>query len=393
LKKFLSLVLFGLLTIGCQESPTSVGGGILNSSDLLNAQSINSFDGNFIQHSSGFRKPINLGSANRVLIGKYDGVSATSLIKFNFVIPDSVALAVQNNNVTISKSWIELPVTYKIGDLADLGFTVKKILGAWTSIGFTEDSLAHLSVVDQNLISGSVNKTDTLIKFNVENFFAYEWMKNQVNNNSSFNKGLIFQPTISSNSVIGVPALYAARLKDQLPKVICEVKYDGKTDTVFAYSSADLHVASKSSINLPNDEIILQASLGLRSRLSFDLSSLPANAIISAAKLVLYRDSSKTMIGTISADSVFVNAFYDSTKDSVYTGLDSRVLVRKGNTYEGAITDIVQYWLSGINKNHGVQLRIVSEDANVNKIVFRGSKYFDAAYRPRLIIFLSNLDS
>ena len=377
----------------CQESPTSVGGGILNSSDLLNVQSINSFDKSMAQHSSSFRKEISLGSSKRVLIGIYDGAVASSLIKFNFVLPDSVSLAVQNDKLTITKSWIELPVTYKIGDLSTLNFTVKKILGAWTSSGFTEDSLAKLGIVDQNLVSGSLSKTDSLIKFNVDNFFAYEWMKNQVNNNSSLNKGLIFQPFNGSNAIVGIRALYSLVSKAQLPKVVCEVQYDSKKDTVFAYSSADLHVVSKSPISFSDDEIVVQAGLGIKSKLTFDLSQIPANSIISAAKLVLYRDSLSTKIGSISSDSVFVNALYDSTKDSIYTRLDSRLLVRKGNTYEGAITDIVQYWLSGSDRNQGLQIRIVSEDLTINKIVFRGSKYFDATLRPRLIIFLSNLDN
>lgn len=393
MKKFAIILLVGLLQIACQESPTSVGSDILNNSDLLNVKSINSFDENFIQHSSIFRKKISLGSSSRVLLGKYDGSTATTLIKFNFVLPDSVSLAIQNNKLSITKTWIEFPITYKIGELTSLDFSAKKILGGWTSSGFNEDSLNILNIDNQNLISGGINKTDSLIRFDVENSFANEWMKNQVNNNSGLNKGLIFQPLAGSNAIVGITALYTLVTKDQLPKVISVVNYDGKTDTVYAYSSADLHVVSNSSIDFAQNNLVLQAGLGLRGKLSFDLSTINENSIINAAKLILYRDSISTQIGSISADSIFVNAFYDSTKDSVYTNLDSRLLVRKGNTYEGAITDIVQYWLSGDNKNQGLQLRIVGEDSNINKVVLRGSKYHDAAFRPRLIIFYSNLDN
>ena len=71
MKKYFVLILLFAVLNGCQESPTSVGGGILNSSDLLSVSLINSYDANFAQTTKNFQKKINLGAASRVLIGKY----------------------------------------------------------------------------------------------------------------------------------------------------------------------------------------------------------------------------------------------------------------------------------------------------------------------------------
>jgi hypothetical protein len=393
LKKYFVIVLLFAVLIGCQESPTSVGGGILNSSDSLSVNLINSYDKNFAQTTKNFRKQIKLGAASRVLIGRYENVTSTGLIKFSFVLPDSVSLAVQNNKLSVIESWMELPVTYRIGDISTLNFQVKKILSAWTSVGFNEDSLSQISVDNTNLIISSVLKTDSLFSFSVQNDFVSEWIKNQVNEQRSLNRGVIFEPQTGSNAIIGITSLISTISKDKLPKLYCKVSYDGKLDTVIGYSSTDLHVINNNNPLSGEDKIVLQSGVGLRANLWFDLSSIPSNAIISDAKLILYRDSILTATGSITSDSVFVNALFDSNTDSIYTGLNSRLLARKGNLYEGRIFDIVQYWLSSDSKNQGLQLRIVSEDSNINKLVFKGSKYADTAFRPRLVIFLSKIDN
>lgn len=393
MKKYLGLIFIVAVFFGCQESPTSVGGGILNSSDLLSVKVINSFDAAFPQTTKNFQKKLIMGAASRVLIGKYQNATAYGLIKFSFVLPDSVSLAVQNNTISVTKSWMELPVTYRIGNLSTLDFQIKKINSPWTSVGFNLDSLNNINLDNTNLIISAIQKTDTLISFSVQTDFGFEWMKNQVNNARYLNRGILFEPSIGSSAVIGTPALVTAILKDQLPKLFCQVSINGKLDTVIAYSSTDMHVVKNESSVLGSEQIVLQAGTALRSNLSFDLSSIPANAIVSDAKLILYRDSNATTLGSISADSVFVNALFDSNTDSIYTGLNSRLLARKGNTYEGRIFDIVQYWLSSPAKNQGLQLRIVGEDSNLNKLVFRGSSYSDASLRPRLLIFISNVDN
>ncbi|PJA96099.1 MAG: hypothetical protein CO129_08260 [Ignavibacteriales bacterium CG_4_9_14_3_um_filter_34_10] len=393
MKKYFVLILLFAVLNGCQESPTSVGGGILNSSDLLSVSLINSYDANFAQTTKNFQKKINLGAASRVLIGKYENLTSSGLIKYSFVLPDSVSLAVQNNKLSVLKSWMELPVTYRIGDISTLNFQLKKILSPWTSVGFNEDSLSGISLDNTNLISSSIHKTDSLISFSVQNDFGFEWIKNQVNEQRTLNRGVIFEPQSGTNAMVGFPALVSAISKDNLPKLYCQVSYDGKLDTVIAYSSTDLHVIKNNNSLSGDDKIVLQSGTGLRTNLWFDLSAIPVNAIISDAKLILYRDSVLTTTGSITSDSVFVNALFDSTTDSIYTGLNSRLLARKGNIYEGRIFDIVQYWLSSVSKNQGLQLRIVSEDSNINKLVFKGSSYSDAALRPRLVIFLSNIDN
>lgn len=393
MKKYLVLLFVVAIFIGCQESPTSVGGGILYSSDLLTVSIINSYDHAFKQTTKNFQKKIVMGASSRVLIGKYQNVTAYGLIKFSFVLPDSVSLAVQNNSISVKKSWMELPVTYRLGNLTTLDFQLKKINSLWTSVGFDLDSLNNISVDNTNLITSSLQKTDTLISFSVISDFAFEWMKNQVNNATSLNRGVLFEPSISSSAVIGTTALVTAIDKGYLPKLYCQIEISGKLDTVIAYSSTDMYVVKNEAEISGNDKIVLQAGAALRSNLRFDLSSIPQNAIVSDAKLILYRDSASTILGSLSSDSVFVNALFDESTDSIYTELNSRLLVRKDNTYEGRIFDIVQYWLSSPEKNQGLQLRIVGEDSNLNKLVFKGSGYSDASLRPRLLIFLSNIDN
>ena len=138
------LLAVSLLFISCSDEPSSLGVELIGS-DYIIVKTYDSINDTISQNSSYFKTVIPLGSADWILVGKYQSTEASSLLKFVFGLADSVKADVLADSINVLNSWIELRNRYTyIDTLATMNFTVHKVNSYWSVVVFTIDSLLTL---------------------------------------------------------------------------------------------------------------------------------------------------------------------------------------------------------------------------------------------------------
>lgn len=391
LLKCLKLCLFNffliLLISGCNSDPTSVGYNLLED---VNKIKLNEFDTNVKNvktNSYTYKKPISLGVADKLLLGKNSFVESSFLLRFSIYLADSIVNKIKENKLQIVETWMDMKVKYSLGDKSlPFDFTVHQVRNDWSSEGFNYDSLKVLNY-DATDVSYQRSITDTLVKFNLNQNAIFEWLKYSVDSTSApKNYGLLFKPTSNTQRFLGFQAYQLTSDVDVPTLYIVFEQPSVFKDTILVSPYMDISVVNGTEINSPND-IVLQGSLGYKGYLYFDVSDLPKNIIISKATLELSVDTLKTIDGSPSSNSILVKILEDST-NKTYTSDSSyySTLSRTGNLYSGDISWMVQKWISNEVENQGLELYLADEVSSVARIWIYGSKNSEAL-RPRLKIY------
>jgi len=200
------------------------------------------------------------------------------------------------------------------------------------------------------------------------------------------NYGIIFKPKPSTQKILGFLGIIGTSSSNEsMLNIILERPSTGYKDTINVSPYEDVHVVT-GSLPTASSDFYLEGGYMLKSKLFFDVSSLPKNSIVNKAILDLTVDESQSLDGSLKSDSMYVQLLADSTTmkltgDSTYSVL----LVRTGNVFSGDISWIVQKWLSGVS-NQGIIMSLVDEYTSAARIAFYGSKDPNKALRPKLKI-------
>ncbi|MDR3610619.1 MAG: DNRLRE domain-containing protein [Ignavibacteriaceae bacterium] len=391
--KILSVFLFVFVIlnlVSCSDDPSKIGKGFLINSDLIKLDSLDSYKDTFPQFSYTYKHSIPLGYSSNLLLGQKGDNVATMLLNFNIVVPDSIKTELLNNTLTISSATVQLYKSYTYGDsLAPIDYSVHSISSAtgWTSDGFTIDSLPQII---QNMgaadVSSNKSFTDTLYQFNITNDLALNWLNIYANSQSPDN-GIVVIPN-NSGKIVGFYGLTTATTVD-IPFLIVVLNKPGyyNNDTLKFSTTADLSVVSGKVPQNPNDNIYIQSSVELESRIRFDLSKIPAHSIINYAELQLTIDTTQSLFGSTYTDQLTASFINDTTYiDSLST--NQVTLNRTGSLYTGNVTSYVQNWLS-TKINYGMEIRASVYDTGVELWTLKGSNA-DPSKRPRLKIIYTN---
>lgn len=376
-----------ILLTGCNSNPTSVGSELLGNEGKLNFNIYNSQQENTKRNSYTYRKNLTLGVSDKLLLGKNSYAESYILLRFSVALADSVINKLKQNKLQLVNAWMYMKVKYSLGDkFLPFDFTVHRIRKDWGSDKFNYDSLKVLAY-DASDISSSKNITDSLVTFNLSTDVVFDWLKYSVDSTSApKNYGLLFKPTPNTQRFLGFKGY---RLGSDSDVPLLYIVYEEPSvfkDTIFVSPYMNIHVVNGTEINSNND-IVLQAGLGYKGYLFFDLSSLPRNIIVNKATLELSVDSSKTIDGNPASDSIVVKILGD-TLNKTYTRDSSfySILSRTGNTFSGDISWIVQKWINGQAVNQGLELYLADEISSIARIWIHGSKSSEAL-RPRLKIY------
>jgi hypothetical protein len=388
--KILSLSLLVFLTlnlISCSQDPSSIGSPFVKS-DMIKLDSLDSFKDTFPQFSFTYKHVIPLGYSSTLLLGKKDDNTAYMLLNFNIYVPDSSKTDLINNAVVVNSAKVQLYKYYNYGDsTAQIDYTVHSINSGWTSLGFTIDSLSSLQR-DADDVSSNKTFSDTLYQFNLSTDLVLKWLKTYANSQTPDN-GVIVIPSQTSNKIVGFYALTSATYVN-IPYLVVVLSKPGvyDNDTVKFSTTSDLSVVTGSIPTSQTENIFVQSSTELESRIQFDLSKIPPHAIINYAELQLTLDTTHSRFGAPYSDQL--TAFYikDTTHiDSLSTS--EVTLSRSGSLYTGNITAYVQSWLSS-NINYGIQVKASTYDTGMELWALKGSNAADPAVRPRLNIIYTN---
>jgi len=387
----LIVIIISVFLLACNDKPTSIGSDLLPSDDLISFKEYDTRIENIFQKSDSFQKKLKSGSAYKLILGKNSFAESSILIQFNVYLSDSLKQYALNNQLVINSAWVEMPVTYSLGDSnLPFDFSVHNINSPWSPIGFDLDSIPLLNY-DNLDISSSRNITDTLVTFNLRTNSVLDWLQAQADTNSGKkNRGFIMKPTQSTQRFLGFNAV---RFIDDTKLPIFNISFITPTnyaDTISVTAYTDIHIVTGSLVNNGSD-ITLQGGLAVQGSLFFDFSTFPKNVIINKAELELWVNSNNTFDGNPQSDSILVRMFknYDQktlTADStVFT-----LLKREGDKFIGDIGWMVQKWLSDTSsQNNGINLYLYDELESVAKISLYGSNITDDALKPRLrIVYL-----
>jgi TGF-beta propeptide len=388
--KILSAIVLTFITlnlVSCSDDPSSIGSAFL-SRDFIKLDSLDSFKDTFPQFSYTYKNIIPLGFSSTLLLGKKGDDVATMLLSFNIIVPDSVKTDLINNAVVVSSATVQLYKNYNFGDsTASIDYTVHSVNNAWTSTSFTVDSLPNLQY-DAADVSSNKSFTDTLYQFNLSNDLALKWLNIYANSQTPDN-GVAVIPSQNSGKIVGFYALTSAT-NINIPFLVVVLNKTGgyQNDTLKFSTTADLSVITGNQPQNQTENIFVQSSIELESRIQFNLSKVPEHAIINYAELQLTIDTTQSVFGSAYSDQLTAYYITDSTRiDSFST--NQVTLNRIGSLYTGNITTYVQNWVS-TKINEGIQVRAGAYDTGLELWALKGSKAADPSKRPRLKIIYTN---
>ncbi len=375
----LTLTLF----YSCSDSPTSIGNNLL-ASDFLTINKIDSYQDSIGQSSTYYKTGVKLSDSPRLLLGQFQNVEASSLIRFAVVLPDTIKSAFNNSTLNILGAKVNLTKVYNIGNASNqLNYSVHFVTSEWTSFGFTSDSLPNLQY-DNNDISSNKTYSDTLYTFDVDDQTINSWFTAASATPIQNNKGIYLIPDSASTRVVGFEAFNDVEFTG-IPRLNVVVQTGGLIDTLNFYSIEDVSALSGNKPVVPAGDIAVQGGLVVNSRVSFDLSSVPKGAVINKAQFTLYVDSSATKTGDNFNNSLVAYFARDSIEAS-YDTTSAIVLNRSGNNFSGDIARFIQSIVSGYHENNGFILAAGSQNLGVDLFALKGSDASDASLRPRLVI-------
>jgi len=352
-------------------------------SETISAKIFDTAADSTVQTSSSFKNVIPLGNASWVLIGKYQDITASALMRFVFGLPDSLKNDLKDGNINVLDSWIILRTRYVYTDsLAAMNFTVHKVNSSWSSTAFTIDSLSKL-IYEPTDVSSQFTITDTLYTFHLDGSLPLAWMKNTADKTLESNYGIYLTPSLSSTKVVGFQSFNA--ITAEAAKLFVVIEKPGVyIDTLNGFIAADISLVDRPNIpTLPAGLMSVQSSVSINSRLTFDLSMVPASVIINKAEIFITPDSVYSVKGSSFTNSLKLS--YLRYTDSLNVEGNPSFLSFKDNKYSGDVTLFVRNWINS-KENNGILIEAGIPTSGLEFFALKGSDYFEITERPRLKI-------
>lgn len=378
------LLLFILaLFSSCTDEPSSLGVELIGSENI-SAKIFDTLVDTTEQTSSFFKKVIPLGSADWILIGKYQDITASTLMKFVFGLPDSLKNDLKAGNINVLDSWIIMRTRYVYTDsMKEMNFTVHKVNSSWSSTAFTIDSLSKLNY-EPNDVSSQFTITDTLYTFHIDGSLPLAWMKNTADKTLESNFGIYLEPTHGSNKVIGFQAFTA--LSSEAAKLFVVIEKPGVyVDTINGFIAADISLVDGPEPPISPGLIYVQSSVSMNSRLTFNLGNIPSGIVINKAELFITPDSISSVKGSRFSNNLRLAYLKYADADSLNTEGNPVFLSFKDNKYSGDVTAFVRNWINR-KENNGILIEAGSPTSGLELFALKGSDYFEISERPRLRI-------
>jgi hypothetical protein len=378
---FFLIFFIASLFFSCTDEPSSLGIELIGSENI-SAKIFDTAIDTTDQSSSYFKRVIALGNAEWVLLGKYQDITASALMRFVFGLPDSLKNAIKDDEINVLDSWVILRTRYVYTDsLAAMNFTVHKVNSSWSATAFTIDSLSKLSYEPVDA-SSQFTITDTLYTFHLDGELPLAWMKNAADNTLEKNYGIYLDPTQGSTKVIGFQGFSSITAEAAKLFVVIE-KPGAYVDTIRGFISADISLVDGPVPNLPSGLIGIQSSVSINSRLTFNLDSIPTGVVINRAELFLTPDTLASIKGSSFTNSLRLS--YLRYADSLNTEGNPSFLALKDGKYSGDVTLFVRNWISR-KENNGMLIEAGSATSGLELFALKGSDYFEITERPRLRI-------
>ncbi len=394
---FLNRILFAvfissvvILFSSCKDEPAAVG-----LDDLLHEKpTLTSFDSqtdSINQYSYSFKRVLPLAASSRLLLGKADNVDASILMKFLIIVQDSIQNELKANNINVISAKVSLVKNYAYGDTnSTLNFNAYEITSKW-GIKFTSDSTVTYDEGNNLIVPQSSDLGDSIYSFNIDNSKVLDWLKATSDTSLKESNGIILKPADDSKKVVGFTALNLDLSSIPTLQIVLE-KPGAYLDTLTFIPSSDVGVVNGNLPAVNPDEFFVQGGLTAASKVYFDVSRIPVDALLSTAELIFTIDTLQSKVGSPYNNSILAYALADSTNlDSVYS--TALLLSRNENTFSissAILTAYVQNWIHTGN-NQGLLITINGQTNGVESFVLKGSAAANLSERPKLKLTYTRL--
>lgn len=375
-----------ILIVSCSQDPTSVGSELIAQNEKISFQELDSYQTNIFQKSVNYQDKFKFGLSNVVLIGKNSFAESSILMRYHIYLPDSLLALVKSGKYFVRSATVKMIPRYLLGNkTANLDFSVYQVRSNWSPIGFDRDSIPNL-IYDPVDVSSGLTVNDTLIKFNLNNDVVTQWLNNAADSNSApKNFGLLLKPKQSAQKIVGFHSTVTSSTTNETVLSVVLERPSIRKDTLGVSPFFHIYYLT-GQVPQQNSNLTFQGGIGLKGTLFFDLNSLPKNIIVNKAYVELNVDTTSTLDGNPSSDSLFAQLLADSTtKKLTRDSSVVTVLAKKDKIYTGDIAWMVQKWQNG-ESNQGILLSLWDEYSSAARIAFYGSKNPNKAIRPKLKI-------
>lgn len=387
LLKGLSWSLF-LITIfvntGCSDDPSSLGSD-LNQNNSVAVSSLDTSKDTVFQSAESFKKVLPLGSSDRLLLGKTNNAESSMLIKFALSLSDTYKNDLDSIQVVEAK--VYLTNSYSYGDSNGVfDFTAHKVTYEWGYSTFSYDSISKLTYDAVDVCAGK-SITDTLISFKLDGNLVKSWLKDEKDNASANTFGIYLKPTANTSRVYGFWG-YSGSLSQVIQPYITIVLQKGAayTDTVTFYTLQDIHLVSGDINAVPKKFLQVQSGVTTGARIFFNLSKLPADAIINYALLTVTMDREVSKLGSSYSEGLY--AYYAS--DTVKMEYDTPILLeRSDNKFSGNIAAILNK-MQNLKTNKGLVLTTRRPLEGLEMYAIYGVSGVEDSLRPKLNLIYSH---
>jgi len=376
------LVLFPFLFTACSDDPSSLGSELLNQDNIVISH-LDSFTDTLNQQFASRKTNLALGSSNIIIVGKDANVESQLLLAFSLSIADKYLS--NYDSITFVSANLVFTKKYSFGDtLQPFNVGVHQVTSTWNSL-FTVDSLSKLSYASNSvLLSANSSGTDLAL----DPALVKNWFLAAKDTMLAKNYGVLIKPTgackftgyASSNSY-----------NENVPELKIVVKkttsYQSFQDTLTYFGSVDVHIVTGKFPEPSPQTLTIQSGTGVRGKLWFDLSKLPADAIINKAVLTLSIDTLNMKVGTSYSDGLAAYEIADSIKDST-NSFAAVSLPRSGNKYSGDVQRIINNAVITKN-NFGIMITSPYLATGLENFALFNSSVANNELKPRLAITYS----
>jgi hypothetical protein len=373
---FAILAGFILAVQGCKDNPTSVGLGLLPSGDKpgLNVDTVAAASFSTVSET------ISTFGSDRVLVGKYPGYDAITIVRFTGL-PAGLL-----DTVTITNASIVLRAVYHFGDgSAPLAFQGFELTTNSDSANYDSLTILRGNYYSSNpiLVYPPTILDDTSpIRCAIDTGVVHNWFATSP---ALPNYGVIL---IATNvSTIKGFASFSNATTSYYPTLVVNYVANGIPDSV-SYSTGEsrfLATISQSTLqSLDPQSMFAQSGVAYRAQLTFNLRSLPKAGLILKADLELTYNAAASNLNSFSADTLYS---YYLNNDSTITQAPFQgqtITAGANKIYSFPIGDYVRSWANGDSLQR-LQFGGLREASSLDLFALFGTQS-PTAVRPRLII-------
>ncbi|MHC1739385.1 MAG: hypothetical protein AB9882_15365 [Ignavibacteriaceae bacterium] len=368
----------------CSDDPSSLGSD-LNQNNSVAVSSLDTSKDTVFQTAGSFKKVLPLGSSDKLLLGKTSNVESSVLIKFALSLSDTYKNDL--DSIQIVEAKVYFTNSYSYGDSNGVfDFTTHKVTYEWGYSTFSYDSIGKLTY-DGVDVSREKSITDTLMSFKLDESLVKSWLKDEKDNASANTFGIYLKPTVNTSRVYGFWG-YSGSLSQSIQPYVTLVLKKGSeyTDTVTYYTLQDIHLVSGDINAVPKKFLQVQSGVTTNAKLFFDLSKLPADAIINYALLTVTMDRDVSKLGSGYSEGLY--AYFAS--DTVTMEYDTPILLeRTDNKFSGNIATLLNK-MQNLKTNKGLVLTARRPLEGLEMYAIYGVSAVDDSLRPKLNLIYSH---